>query len=41
MSGKDIKFVLLVAAGLAVGGVVFHYGRDLPVIRDAREGFNV
>lgn len=36
-----VKPVLICAVGVMVAGLVMYYGRDLPVIGDARNGFDV
>ncbi|MEQ8585933.1 MAG: hypothetical protein RLO01_01875 [Thalassobaculaceae bacterium] len=37
----NLKSVALVAAGVMLAGLVMYYGRDLPVIGDARNGYDV
>jgi hypothetical protein len=37
----NLKGVAWTAIGVMVAGLVMYYGRDLPVIGDARNGFDV
>ena len=38
---KDFKMVGLVAAGVVLAGLIMYYGQDLPVVGDARNGFDI
>lgn len=39
MNSIPIKGILVVVAGVLVAGLLLQYGKDLPVIKDAHEGF--
>ena len=36
-----VKSTLPVVVGVIVAGLAMYYGRDLPIIADARNGFDV
>jgi hypothetical protein len=36
---KNVHTLLAVASGVALAGLIMHFGKDLPVISQAREGF--
>jgi phage shock protein PspC (stress-responsive transcriptional regulator) len=36
-----VKSMLPVVAGVMVAGLAMYYGRDLPLVGDARNGFDV
>lgn len=41
MNKTMIKGVFIAAAGVVAAGLAMHYGKDLPILGDARRGFDV
>lgn len=41
MTKTDAKGVALTAIAVLIAGLVMYYGKNLPVIKDARQGFDV